>query len=187
MPTIRRVTNPTQRDGYLQLLARRSGVEERVLLEELRRSEAPPRGGGRPPEVHIGAKINLEAVLASPDALDPEAVAATIDPIEFELLRLLLQRPYMRVKIESRLTPELFVSTPARELWLEIKQTPSAGFDRSAFVAGLDPTLADIARTLFANDGPIPDEEASLEQALEQSLLALERRAHHGTARLHSR
>ena len=39
MPTIRRVTNPTQRDGYLQLLARRSGVEERVLLEELKRPE----------------------------------------------------------------------------------------------------------------------------------------------------
>ncbi len=43
MPTIRRVTNPTQRDGYLQLLARRSGVEERVLLEELRRPEQTAR------------------------------------------------------------------------------------------------------------------------------------------------
>ncbi len=72
MPTIRRVTNPTQRDGYLQILARRSGVEERVLLEELRRPEQTARVIGRPPQGHVGAKINLEAVLASPDALDPE-------------------------------------------------------------------------------------------------------------------
>ena len=49
MPTIRRVTNPTQRDGYLQILARRSGVEERVLLEELRRPEQTARVIGRPP------------------------------------------------------------------------------------------------------------------------------------------
>ncbi len=47
MPTIRRVTNPTQRDGYLQQLARRSGVEDRVLLEELRRPEEVARVVGR--------------------------------------------------------------------------------------------------------------------------------------------
>jgi hypothetical protein len=175
MPTIRRVTNPTQRDGYLQLLARRSGVEERVLLEELRRSEAPPRGGGRPPEVHVGAKINLEAVLASPDALDPESVGHLIKKAEFSLLRLLLLRPYLRDGLPADADEIEFVSTPAREIWLRLREQPAAGFDRQAFVDSLDPTLAGVVRTMFADAEPLPDDEQVLRQALEQSLLTLRR------------
>jgi DNA primase len=175
MPTIRRVTNPTQRDGYLQQLARRSGVEERVLLEELRRPEQVARVVGRPPEVHVGARINLEAVLASPEALDPEAVARTLEPVESALLRLLLMRPYLRETVAGRLDTTLFVTTPARELWRRIDETPAVGFDRAAFVEGLDPTLAAVARTLFARADPLPDDDSALIQAVEQSLLALER------------
>ena len=175
MPTIRRVSNPTQRDGYLQQLARRSGVDERVLLEELRRPEQAARVVGRPQESHVGSKINLEAVLASPDALDPEAVARTLEPIESALLRVLLVRPYVREQLGDRLTAELFVTTPARELWRAIEATPAVGFDRAAFVDGLDPTLAAVARTLFARNDPLPDEDDSLHQAVEQSLLGLER------------
>ena len=175
MPTIRRVTNPTQRDGYLQILARRSGVDERVLLEELKRPEETARVMGRPQEAHVGSKINLEAVLSSPDALDPAAVAVTIDPIEAEILRLLLVRPYLRDRVDDRLKPELFITTPARELWIQLSATPSAGFDRSAFVDCLEPTLADIARTLFASTRPVPDDEMALRQAIEQSLLGLHR------------
>ena len=178
MPTLRRVTSPTERDGYLQLLARRSGVEERVLLEELRR---PPtavvgRGSGRRTEDGQAAgRINLEAVLASPEALDPEAVARTLEPVEAGLLRLLLLRPYLREQIGDRLTAEDFVTTPARELWRALGAQPTAGFDRSAFVDSLEPTLAAVARTLFARNDPLPDDEGDLRQAVEQSLLSLER------------
>jgi hypothetical protein len=51
MPTLRRVSDPILRDSYLQVLARRSGVEERVLLEALHAGERPGRGagGGRGP------------------------------------------------------------------------------------------------------------------------------------------
>jgi DNA primase len=175
MPTIRRVTNPTQRDGYLQLLARRSGVEERVLLEELRRPEQVSRVVGRPQETHVGAKINLEAVLSSPDALDPEAVARTLEPIESALLRVLLVRPYVREDFADRISVDLFVTTPARELWRRIDATASVGFDRAAFVESLDPTLAAVARTLFARNDPLPDDDGALKQSVEQSLLALER------------
>jgi DNA primase len=175
MPTIRRVSNPTQRDGYLQQLARRSGVDERVLLEELRRPEQAARVVGRPQESHVGSKINLDAVLASPDALDPEAVARTLEPIESAMLRVLLVRPYVREQLGDRLTAELFVTTPARELWRAIEATPAVGFDRAAFVDGLDPTLAAVARTLFARSDPLPEEDESLHQAVEQSLLGLER------------
>ena len=175
MPTIRRVTNPTQRDGYLQLLARRSGVEERVLLEELRRPEQVARVVGRPAEAHVGSRINLEAVLASPEALDPEAVARTVEPVEAGLLRLLLLRPYMRESVAGRLEAGLFVTTPARELWRQIEQAPVVGFDRAAFVESLDPTLAAVARTLFASAEPLPEDDVALRQAVEQSLIALER------------
>ncbi|CAN5702128.1 DNA primase [soil metagenome] len=175
MPTLRRVTSPTERDGYLQLLARRSGVDERVLLEELRRPEPPRLPGGRRAETgaHAGAKINLEAVLSSPDALDPDAVARLLKPAELSLLRLLMLRPYLRD------TPGLesveFVTTPAREIWRALTGTPAAGFDRAAFADSLDPTLAGIVRTLFASADPLPDDEIGLRQAVRQSLLALER------------
>lgn len=173
MPTLRRVTSPTERDGYLQQLARRSGVEERVLLEEMRRPE--PTARQRQAEAHAGARINLEAILASPDALDPEAVARTLEPVESGLLRLLLLRPYLRELVAGRLKAEDFVTTPARELWRRLEDTPAAGFDRAAFVETLDPTLAAVARTLFARTDPLPDDDITLGQAVEQSLLSLER------------
>ena len=176
MPTIRRVTNPTQRDGYLQLLARRSGVEERVLLEELRRPEEAARVIGRPSDAHVGARINLEAVLSSPDALDPESVDRLIRRAEFSLLRLLLLRPHLRDELAAADQAEIdFVSTPAREIWVRLSEQPSAGFDRQAFVDGLDPTLAGVVRTMFADAEPLPDDEAALRQALDQSVLTLRR------------
>jgi DNA primase len=178
MPTIRRVTNPTQRDGYLQLLARRSTVDERVLLEELKRPEEASRViGGRPADAHVGAKINLEAVLASPDALDPESVGQLIRRAEFSLLRLLLLRPYLRNELAaSGVESEIeFVSTPAREIWLRLREQPVAGFERQAFVDSLDPTLAGVVRTMFADLEPLPDDDNSLHQALDQSLLTLRR------------
>ena len=174
MPTIRRVTNPTARDGYLQLLARRSGVEERVLREELRRAEQAARDVGRPAEAHVGSRINLEAVLSSPDALDPESVGRLLKRAEFTLLRLLLLRPYLRDVLPDDAQID-FSSTPAREIWLRMSGTPSAGFDRAAFVDSLDPTLAGVVRTMYADPEPIPDDQASLRQGLEQSLLTLER------------
>jgi len=175
MPTIRRVSNPTQRDGYLQMLSRRAGVDERVLLEELKRPEQVARVVGQSSEAHVGTKINLDAVMASPDALDPEAVARTLEPVEASLLRVVLLRPYTREWLGERLSSDLFVTTPARELWRQIDQTSSVGFDRAAFVESLDPTLAAVARTLFARTDPLPDDDMALRQSVEQSLLGLER------------
>jgi DNA primase len=175
MPLLRRVTNPTERDTYLQSLARRSGIEERTLIDELRRPAPVMAGRRRDSDAHVGARINLEAVLASPDALDPEAVARTIEPVEAGLLRLLLLRPYLRELVEGRLEASDFVTTPARELWKALIQRPAVGFDRNAFIDALDPTLGAVARTLFARTDPLPDDEDDLRQAVEQSLLSLER------------
>jgi hypothetical protein len=131
---------------------------------------------GRPSETHVGAKINLEAVLSSPDALDPESVGRLIDRAEVSLLRLVLLRPYLRTQIPDDEEVD-FVTTPAREIWARLREQPIAGFDRAAFAEGIDPTLAGVVRTMYADAEPLPEEEGSLRQALDQSLLSLRRKS----------
>jgi DNA primase len=175
MPTLRAIGDPVRRDGYLQVLARRSGVEERVLLEALHRPQ-PARGGRAARGNQVGSRINLEAVLASPGALDPSSVERTLAPAEASLIRLLLLRTEMIDRVRERLSPDLLTTTIARELWRALESAPTTpAFDRTAFLAALDPTLADVARTLSARDDPLPEDQAELEQALHQNLLTLER------------
>jgi hypothetical protein len=175
-----------RRDGYVQLLARRSGVEERTLLEALRRPERAARAGSAADGGHAGSRINLEAILAQPDALDPRAVDRAIEPAEAAMLRLLLVQPGLygptarRLAADARFTEDPFVTTPARELWRALGAAleaapPDGRFDRAAFVDGLEPTLATIARTLMARTDPLPASEVETEQAIDQSLLTLER------------
>jgi DNA primase len=184
LPTLRAVSDPVRRDGYLQLLARRSGVDERVLIEALRARQAvgpgsgPGRAGRSGPEA--GQRINLDAVLASPDALDPQAAARTLDPVELALLCLLLVHPDWQENLRDRLAPGDLLTTPARELWRAILADragdASGAFQRDRFLEALDPTLATLARTLYARTDPDPDSEVALEQAFDQCLLRLEKR-----------
>jgi DNA primase len=175
LPTLRIITDPVRRDGYLQLLSRRSGVDERVLLEALRKPETT---SGRLNGAHAGAKISLEAVMASPGALDPKAVERALEPVESSLLRLLLTHPGLIAGVTGRLTPEMLSTTPAREL-LRALLGADAPFDRAAFLAGLEPTTETVARTLYSLTDPLPSSEEALRQSLDQGLLTLER------ARLH--
>lgn len=179
LPTLRTISDPVRRDGYVQLLARRSGVEERTLLEALRRPEAVARPGGSRDAGHAGSRINLEAVMAQPDALDPRAVERAVEPAEATLLRLLLIYPSHYAATAERLAKDTFVTTPARELWKAFDATLRAGgidaFDRAALIEGLDPTVATVAKTLLARTDPLPGSESETQQAIEQSLLTLER------------
>ncbi|MEA2026006.1 MAG: hypothetical protein U9O18_04885, partial [Chloroflexota bacterium] len=163
---------------YVQMLARRSGVEERTLLEALRRRDDPAPGGVRE-TAHVGARINLEAVMAQPDALDPRAVERAIEPAEATLLRLMLRYPGRYAATCEGMQRDAFVTTPARELWKALGETltqdGSDHFDRAAFVGALDPTLRAVAQTLMARTDPLPDGEAQIRQAIDQSLLTLER------------
>ncbi len=181
MPVLRRVTDPVERDGYLQLLARRSGVGERVLLEALRRPDAVEDGRRAVPvDGHAGGRISLETVLAQPGAVDPEAVARTLEPVESALLRLILLHPAEQVRISDRLRSEDLRTTPARELYrriLEDRDRDADGrFNRERFVDSLDPTLAALVRGLYARTDPVPTEDRAVERAVEQCLLQLERR-----------
>jgi DNA primase len=179
LPTLRTISDPVRRDGYLQLLARRSGVEERTLLEALRRREDVPPGGARD-AAHVGARINLEAVMAQPDALDPRAVERAIEPAEATLLRLMLRYPSYYAPTAERLAAvDPFVTTPARELWKALgavlMQEGTARFELKSFIEGLEPTSRAVAQTLIARTGPLPDEQNDIQQAIDQSLLTLEK------------
>jgi len=72
-----------------------------------------------------------------------------------------------------------FVTTPARELWKaladQLTQHGSDHFELKSFIEGLEPTTRTVAQTLIAQTGPLPDDEAIIEQAIDQSLLTLEK------------
>ncbi len=178
LPTLRTIGDPVRRDGYLQLLARRSGVEERTLLEALRRRDEPLPGGARH-AAQVGSRINLEAVMTQPDALDPRAVERAIEPAEASLLRLMLRYPRRYHATAQGLERDPFVTQPARELWKALgealTQQGSDHFDRAAFIGTLDPTVRAVAQTLMARTDPLPDQEAQIQQAIDQCLLTLER------------
>jgi len=171
LPTLRTITDPVRRDGYLLLLSRRSGVDERILREALARPEAE---GGRQPGDHAGTRISLDAVLASPGALDPRSVDRSLDPTDKSFLRLLLLRPALIPTAQARLTPDSLTTTPARELYRALLAAPQP-FDRAAFLASLEPTLEAVARTLYAATDPLPETEDGVRQALEQTLLTFEK------------
>ncbi|MBA2255426.1 MAG: DNA primase [Chloroflexi bacterium] len=188
IPTLRTIGDPVRRDGYLQLLARRSGVDERVLLESLRRTDAPLGGIQRPgagvqsggPGDHGGRRIDLDALLSVPGALDPEAVRRMLEPVESTLLRLILVHPERQERIRTRLRPEELITTPARELWRAIlaHRGPDGErpFERKPFLDSLDPTVGAIARTLYARTDPLPDTDEGLDGALADCMLLLRRR-----------
>jgi hypothetical protein len=101
-------------------------------------------------------------------------VDRTLKPVESALLRLLLVRPDLVPLTRSRLADTDLVTTPARELWRALVAAPQP-FDRTAFLASLDPTLETVARTLFARSDPLPDTEEGVNQALDQNLLTLQK------------
>jgi DNA primase len=175
LPTLRKVGDPTVRDTYLQLLARRSTVSEQTLLEALHRrpefgrSVGAPGGGG--PAVggeHAGARITLDAVRAAEESVTPEKVVGSITPVEIELLRLLLLLPDQQARVEDVLRPEELPSTVARELYAAILADRRLGavaagdsdgpgqFERGRFLESLDPETRALALGLYALQRPDP-------------------------------
>ncbi len=181
MPTLRKVSDPVVRDAYLQLLARRSGVEERILLESLHRRPQPSRpgalGGGGASDDHSGARITLDAVRAAAESISPEEVVKSITPVEVELLRLLLLVPEQQARVVEVLKPVDLPSTVARELYSAIVVEFETGqFERSRMLDALDPETRALAIALYAHHGPDPSRlsEARLTYAIDKCLLTLE-------------
>ncbi len=179
LPTLRTIADPVRRDGYVQLLARRSGVEERTLLEALRRPESAgpdrPPGRGARRVAHQPRGRPGPAGRARPARRGAHARAGRGGPPAAPPR---LPGHYARHGAAPGATAA-FVTTPARELWQALAATLDAAegqvFDRAAFVAGLEPTLAAVARTLLARTDPLPAGPSEAQQAIDQSLLTLER------------
>ena len=181
MPTLRKVSDPVVRDAYLQLLARRSGVEERILLESLHRRPDPSRpgalGGGGATDDHAGARITLDAVRAAAESVSPEEVVKSITPVEVELLRLLLLVPEQQERVIELLKPADLPSTVARELYGAIvAEFQTGSFERGRMLDAVDPETRALAIALYAHRGPDPSRlsSARLTYAIDKCLLTLE-------------
>jgi DNA primase catalytic core len=189
MPLLREVRDPVVRDGYLQALAHRTGVEERVLLEALRTPEATGQGGhgGRNDATTAASgRFTAGAIISAPDSIDTKAELKSVSLDERKLLRLLLLVPEQQERVADTLKAQnlLLPSTPARELLTAMmadreKDREAGGtgrFERMRFLEALGPELHGLAVALFAERGPDPNDLAAdrVRIGVDQCLLALE-------------
>ena len=185
-PTLRQIGDPVERDAYVQSLARRAGVDVRTVQELLQRPETARPGTDPSATGHGTGRFTADAVLASRETIDGTEAAQTLDPIERELLGLLLRHVDERAAIAAadELPPEALLTTPARELWRALREadvaaraadSAAAGTTLEPFVRGLDPELAAIVRGLVERAAPrLSDDRAS--RAVEQCLIRLQLR-----------
>ncbi len=180
MPILAGVADPVSREAYLQHLARRTGIEERVLHEAVRTHRRAPGASGSD---HGGARLSLESVRAASDSVTPELVVRAISPTEAELLRLLLLMPDQQLRVTEALGPDLLPSTLARELYraIALQRAPddhgvAGGWDRDRLLAGLDEETRALAQAIYARPGPDPAALSSvrIEYEIQNLLLDLE-------------
>jgi DNA primase len=180
LPIIAGVMDPVSRDGYLQHLARRTGIDERVVHEAV---QAQRRSATGQTSDHGGARLTLEAVRAASDSVPPDQVLRAISPTEAELLRLLLLVPDQQPRVVDSLGPDLLPSTLARELYraIVLMRAPDdrgvrGRWDRDVLLASLDEETQALARAIFARPGPDPASLASvrIDYEIENLLLDLE-------------
>jgi DNA primase len=189
VPLLREIRDPVVRDGYLQTLARRTGVEERVLLEALHAPEpAAGAGGGRGRTDVTGpsGRFSADAIISAPDSIDTKAELKALTLEERKLLRLLLLVPEQQERVAETLAAQnlQLPSTPARELLAAMtadreRDTEAGGagrFERGRYLESLDPELHGLAVALYAERGPDPNELAGdrVRIGVDQCLLALE-------------
>ncbi len=189
VPLLREIRDPVVRDSYLQTLARRTGVEDRVLLEALRAPE-PAAGSGRAGDGRgsggSAGRFTADAVISAPDTIDTKAELKALTLEERRLLRLLLLVPEQQERVADSLRAQgtQLPSTPARELLAAViadrerdRESGGSGrFERMRFLEALPPELHGLAIALYAERGPDPNElDANrVRIGVDQCLLALE-------------
>jgi DNA primase len=186
VPMLREIRNPVVLDSYLQVLARRTGVEEGVLLKALRAPDEPTRPGGGSAGTAAGGRFTAEAVMSAPDTIDTKAELKAVSLDERKLLRLLLLVPEQQERVADTLRAQgaNLPSTPARELLAAMladrehdREAGGSGrFERSRFLDALAPELHGLAIALYAERGPDPNDLAAARVSIgvDQCLLALE-------------
>ena len=194
MPMLREIRDPVVRDSYLQTLARRTGVEERVLLEALRAPEPAGHGASHGGDGRSGSgagtgtsgRFTADAVMSAPDTIDTKAELRSLTLEEGRLLRLLLLVPEQQERVAETLKAQgaQLPSTPARELLAAMladresdrEAGGSGSFERVRFLEALPAELHGLAIALYAERGPDPNEldPKRVRIGVDQCLLALE-------------
>ena len=203
IPMLREIRDPVVRDSYLQTLAHRTSVAERVLLEALHsQNSAGPfatmagrandgagsgaKGQGSRPGAGGGSRFSADAIMSAPDAIDTRAELRALTLEETRLLRLLLLVPEQQERVADTLRAQRssLPSTPARELFAAMiadRETDRAAggpgrFERGRFLDSLPAELHGLAIALYAERGPDPNELAGdrVRIGVDQCLLALE-------------
>jgi DNA primase len=190
LPLLREVRDPIVRDGYLQALARRTGVKEKDLLTAL---HAPVPAGqsaasGRTADGQSsGGRFSADAIISAPDSIDTNAELKSVSLDERKLLRLVLLVPEQQERVAGTLRAEgaQLPSTPARELlaaMLADRERDREGggpgrFERGRFLEALEPELHSLAVALYADRGPNDPttlDSDHVRNGVDQCLLALE-------------
>jgi len=190
VPLLREIRDPVVRDGYLQTLARRTGVEERVLLEALHAPDPVAGGGaggrGRNDGAGSTSRFSADAIISAPDSIDTKAELKALTLEERKLLRLLLLVPEQQERVADTLAAQnlQLPSTPARELLAAMiadrardREAGGTGrFERGRFIDALDQELHGLVVALYAERGPDPNDLTGdrVRIGVDQCLLALE-------------
>ena len=190
IPLLREIRDPVVRDGYLQTLARRTGVEERVLLEAMRAPDPAGHPGSRGGRTTDGAggsgRFTADAIISAPDSIDVKGELKSVSLDERKLLRLLLLVPEQQERVAETLKAEgmQLPSTPARELLAAMladrecdREAGGTGrFERMRFLEALPLELHGLAIALYAERGPDPNDLTAdrVRIGVDQCLLTLE-------------
>ena len=168
IPILREVVDPIVRDQAVQALSRRTGVEDRVLLEALRAPLPAPRSGSTGMTSGSSGRFTADAVLSAPDSIDAKAELQVLSPLERDLLRYLLLVPEQQLRVAESLAAlhSQLPSTPARELLVammadrerDLEAGGAGRFERMRFLEALDPELHGLAIALYADRRPDPNE-----------------------------
>jgi len=133
---LRRIPDRVEQDSYVPQLSRLAGIDERVLRDELSRGPRP---------IPVRSEGNGDGVAADP-------AQHRLGPLEQEVLTLLLLNPSLAAELpEGERLPLHDEAAQALEGAWRASVTASSGRpDLEAFVAGLDPATAGLARSLLA-------------------------------------
>jgi len=188
VPLLREIRDPVVRDVYLQTLARRTGVEDRVLLEAMRAPAATARqtADGRSSSNTPG-RFTADSVISAPDAIDTKAELRAVSLDERKLLRLLLLVPEQQERVAETLAAQKaqLPSTPARELLAAMladrERDREAGgpgrFERMRFLESLPTELHSLAVAVYADrdpNDPTTLDGDHIRNGVDQCLIALE-------------
>lgn len=137
LPVVRLITEPTHQAHYVQRLAARARVNEKIVWQELQRNRAPRR--------------------ISPVATPAAAQKTYREPQEEYLLALLLRHDDLRTR-GLAISPELFLLSEHRALFEDWRGTPSLDELRETLHEDVQPTLERIlARDLPFLEGDLAE------------------------------